>query len=126
MGEDLRGDAVLQRRDDVAAVRVVLGVRREDHQDVERNPDGEAADLEVALLEDVQEADLDARLQVGQLVDREDPPVRPRDDPVVDDLLVGERVDGLGDPLQPEQIHQRGVGPRENLDRHRIDEVGEV
>ena len=62
--EDLRGDAVLQRRDDVAAVGVVLGVGREDEQDVERDADREAADLEVALLEDVQQADLDARLEV--------------------------------------------------------------
>ena len=41
------------------------------------------------LLEDVQQADLDARLEVGQLVDREDAAVRARDDAVVDDLLVG-------------------------------------
>ena len=86
--EDLRGDPVLQRRDDVAAVRVVLRVRGEDEQDVEGDADREAADLQVALLEDVQEADLDAGLEIGQLVDREDPAVRARNDAEVDDLLV--------------------------------------
>ena len=107
--EDLRGDAVPQRRDDVAAVRVVLGVRREHDQDVERDADREAADLEVALLEDVEEADLDARLQVRQLVDREDAAVRARDDAVVDDVLVRER-----------QLERRG------LDRIDVaDEVGD-
>jgi len=38
----------------------------------ERDPDGEAANLEVTLLEDVEVDDLDAGLQVGQLVDGED------------------------------------------------------
>ena len=90
VGEDLRRDAVLERRDDGAAVGVVLGVGREDHQDVERDAHREAADLEVALLEDVEQADLDARRQVGQLVDGEDAAVGARDDAEVDDLGVGE------------------------------------
>ena len=51
----------------------------------------EAADLQVALLEDVEEADLDARREVGQLVDGEDAAVGARDDAEVDDLLVGDR-----------------------------------
>ena len=116
--EDLRGDAVLQRRDDVAAVRVVLGVRREDQQDVERDAHGEAADLQVALLEDVQKPDLDARLEVGQLVDREDAAVRARDDAEVDDFLVGVRAPlgrGLDRVDVADQVRDRDVGRRELL-----------
>ena len=116
--QDLRGDPVLQRRDDVAAVRVVLRVGGEDEQDVERDPHGESADLEVALLEDVQQADLDARLQVGQLVDREDAAVRARDDPEVDDLLVGVGA-ALGRRLDrvdvADQVGDRDVRRRELL-----------
>jgi hypothetical protein len=87
--EDLRVDAVLERRDDVAAAGVVLGVRAEDEDDVHRDAHREAADLQVALLEDVQQRHLDARREVGQLVDGEDAAVRARDDAVVDDLFVG-------------------------------------
>ena len=72
VGPDLRPEAVLERRDDPAAARVVLGVGRRDDVQVERQPDDEAADLDVALLEDVEEADLDPLGEVRQLVDRED------------------------------------------------------
>ena len=70
VGPDLRPEAVLERRDDPAARGVVLRVGRGDHVQVERQPDDEAADLDVALLEDVEQADLDPLGQVGQLVDR--------------------------------------------------------
>ena len=66
---DLRAEAVLERRDDAAAVRVVLRVRRGDHEQVERQADLVAADLDVALLEDVEQAHLDALGEVRQLVD---------------------------------------------------------
>ena len=69
---DLRAEAVLQRRDDAPAVRVVLGVRRRDQHEVDREPDLVAADLHVALLEHVEQTDLDALGEVGELVDRED------------------------------------------------------
>ena len=72
MRADLRAEAVLERRDDAPAVGVVLGVGAGHHEEVERQPDLVAADLDVALLHDVEEADLDALGQVGQLVDRED------------------------------------------------------
>src|SRR5262249_13802403 len=76
------------------------------------------ADLEVLFLENVQEPDLDARLQVGQLVDREDAAVRARNDAVVDDALVRvvepqrrslDRVDVA------DQIRDRDVRRRELL-----------
>src|SRR5205807_9985581 len=61
----------------------------EDEHDVHGNPDGKAADLEVALLEDVQQRHLDAGGEIGELVDGEDAAVRARDDAVVDHFLVG-------------------------------------
>ena len=69
---DLRAEAVLERRDDAAAVRVVLGVRRRHEHEVDRQADLVAADLHVALLEHVEQTDLDALGEVGELVDRED------------------------------------------------------
>ena len=89
VGNDLRVDAVLERRDDVAAVGVVLRVGREHHADVERDAQRKAADLEVLLLEDVEQPHLDARRQVGHLVDGEDAAVGARHDAVVDHALVG-------------------------------------
>ena len=70
-----------------------------------------AADLDVALLEHVEQADLDPLGEVGELVDGEDPAVGAGHEPVVDRELVGEvaafghldRVD-LAD-----QVGDRGV-----------------
>ncbi len=89
VGEDLRGDPVAQRGDDRAAVGVVLRVGGKGEQHVERQAHGEAADLEIALLEQVEQADLNARRKVGQLVDREDAAVGARDDAEVNDLGIG-------------------------------------
>ena len=88
MRENLGINPVLERRDDVPAVRIVLGVRGEDEHDVHRDADVEPPDLYVLLLENIEEADLDARLEVRQLVDREYPPVAPRDDAEVDRAFV--------------------------------------
>src|SRR5690606_25634664 len=71
MREDLRRDSIFERRDDASSIGVILRVRREHHEDIERKAQRKAADLHVALLEDVEEADLDARREVGKLVDRE-------------------------------------------------------
>ena len=114
---DLRTEAVLERRDDAAAVRVVLGVRRRDEQHVEREADLVAADLHVALFEHVEQADLDALGEVGQLVDREDAAVGARHEAVVDRELVGE-VAALGDLDRvdfADEVGDRRVGRRELL-----------
>ena len=95
---DLGADAVLERRDDLAARRVVLGVGGEDHQHVERQPHRVALDLDVALLQDVEQADLDLAGQVGQLVDGEDAAVRPRQQPEVHRQLVAELQPALRAP----------------------------
>ena len=69
---DLGADAILERRDDLAARGVVLGIGGEEHHHVERQPHRVALDLDVAFLQDVEQADLDLAGQVGQFVDRED------------------------------------------------------
>ena len=114
---DLAAEAVLQRRDDAATVRVVLGVGRRDEHEIERQPDLVAAHLHVALLEHVEQADLDALGEVGQLVDGEDAPVRAGDEAVVQRQLVGQvatlgHLDGVD---LADEIGDRGVGGRELL-----------
>ena len=59
-------------------------------------PDLVAPDLDVALLEHVEQADLDALGEVGQLVDGEDAAVGAGHEAVVEGQLVGE-VAALGD-----------------------------
>ena len=114
---DLGAEAVLQRRDDAAAVRVVLGVGGGDDEHVEVEAQHVAPDLDVALLHDVEERDLDALGQVGQLVDRDDAAVAARHEPVVDRLGVAERA-ALGhlDRIDvADQVGDRRVGGGELL-----------
>ncbi len=42
------------------------------------------------------------------------------------DLLAGKGVDRLGDALQAEHVHERGVRPADDLGGHRVDQVGAV
>ena len=117
VGPDLRAEAVLERRDDPAAGGVVLRVGAGDHEQVERQPDDEAADLDVALLEDVEQADLDPLGEVGQLVDGHDAAIRARDQAVVEGQLVGQ-VAALGDLDRVDLADEVGdgdVGRRELL-----------
>src|SRR5581483_2450270 len=114
---DLRAKAVLERRDDASAVRVVLGIGRRDEEDVERQPHLVAADLDVALLEQVQQTDLDAFCEVGKLVDGKYAAVRPWDESVVDGELVGQ-IPALGDLDRvdlADEVGDRDVGCRELL-----------
>ena len=121
VGADLAAEAVLQRRDDAAAVGVVLGVRRGHQQDVEGQADLVAAHLDVALLEHVEQADLDAFGEVGQLVDGEDAAVGPRDEAVVQRQLVGQ-VATLGDLDRVDLADQ--VGDRRVRRRQLLAEAG--
>ena len=117
MRADLGAEAVLQRRDDAAPVRVVLGVGRGDEVDVEREADLVAPHLHVALLEHVEQADLDALGEVGQLVDGEDAAVGAGHEAVVQRELVGE-VAALGDLDRvdlADEVGDRGVGRGELL-----------
>ena len=120
---DLRADAILQRRDDLAARGVVLGVGAEDQQHVERQPDRIALDLDVPFLEDVEQADLDLAGEIRQLVDREDAAVRPRQQPVVHRQLVGELQRGARrlDRIEvADHVGDGHVGRRELLDVARV------
>ena len=114
---DLGAEAVLERGDDATAVGVVLGVGGRDHQQVQRQAQRVAAHLHVALLHHVQQRDLDALGQVGELVDRDDPAVVARDEAVVDRELVGQMaplgdLDGID---VADQVGHRDVGRRELL-----------
>ena len=114
---DLRAEAVLQRRDDAPAVRVVLRVGGGEQHEVERELDLVAADLDVAFLEHVEQTDLDALREVGQLVDREDAAVRARHHAVVERQLVGE-IAAFGDLDRvdlADQVGDRRVGRGELL-----------
>ena len=130
VGADLGAVAVLERGDDAAAVGVVLRVGAGHDVDVERQTDAIAADLNVALLHDVQQADLDTLRQVRQLVDGEDAAVAAGHEPVVDRQLVGkvaplghlDRVDladevGNGDVRRGQLLAVALVG-RQPGDRH--------
>src|SRR6266496_3543680 len=64
VGPNLRTEAVLQRRDDPATIGVVLGVGARHHEQVQIQADLVAANLNVALLHDVELAE---RIQVGLL-----------------------------------------------------------
>ncbi len=87
---DLGAEPVLERRDDPSAVGVVLRVRAGHEQQVERQPERVAADADVALLQHVQQRDLDPLGEVGQLVQGEDAAVGPRHQAEVDGLRVTE------------------------------------
>ena len=84
MRANLAADAVFQRRDDLAARRVVLGIGGEHQQDVERKPDGIAFDLNIAFLHDVEQADLNLAGKIGKFVDGEDAAIRSRQQTVMD------------------------------------------
>ncbi len=114
---DLRAEAVLQRRDDPAAVGVVLGVGAGHDEHVERQSQRVAAHLNVALLHHVQHRHLDALGEVGQLVDGDDAAVRPRDEPERDGLGVAEaaalgHLDGVD---VADEVGHAGVGGGELL-----------
>src|SRR6185437_7549733 len=123
MGDDLRSDAILERSDDLAAGRVVLGVGGEHERHVQVQADGVAFHLDVPLLHDVEQAHLDLPGEVGQLVDREDAAVRPGQEPEVHRQLVGQQVtaarglDGVhvaddvgdGDVGRGELLHEAGL-----------------
>ena len=76
---DHRADAVLELRDDLAGAVEGRRVGREQDQHVDVELDRVAADLHVALFEDVEQADLDQLVQLGDLVHGEDAAVHARD-----------------------------------------------
>src|SRR6266404_1227329 len=83
-------DAVFERSDDFAARGVVFGIGGEDEEDVERKAEGIALNLDVALLHDIEEADLNFSGEIWELVDGEDAAVGAGQKAVVDGEFVGE------------------------------------
>ena len=126
---DHRADAVLQLRNHLAAAVVGGRVGRKQDQHVDVEADRIAADLHVALFEDVEQAHLHQLVQLGQLVDGEDAPVHARDQPEVQGLLgrharaAGQlgRVD-LADHVGELRARRQPLGvaelPRPPGDRH--------
>src|SRR3954468_18520988 len=117
VGAHLGAEAVLQRGDDPTAVGVVLGVGAGDQEQVQRQPDPVAADLDVALLQHVEQRDLDPFGEVGQLVDAEDAAVGARDQAVVHGLRVtqGAPLGHLDRVDVADQVADAGVGGGELL-----------
>ena len=89
MRADLRANAILQWRNDLAARGVILRVRREDQQHVQGQPQRIALNLNVAFLHDVEQPDLNFSRQVRQFVDGKNPAIGSRQQPVVNRQFVG-------------------------------------
>src|ERR1035437_4366193 len=96
VGADLAADAVLEGGNDLAAGGVVFGVGGEDEEQVEREADGVALNLDVAFLHDVEEPDLDFAGEIGEFVDGENAAVGARQETVVDSELVGDVLAAAG------------------------------
>src|SRR5256886_8591630 len=101
MRANFRTDAVLERRDDFAARGVILRIRRENDEHVEREAQRIALNLNVAFLHDVEEADLNFSGKVWQFVNGKNAAVGARKKPIVDGEFVGQvasaasRADGI-------------------------------
>ena len=101
MRANLGADAVFERRDDLAARRVVLGIRAEDEGDIERQANRISLNLHIAFLHDVEERDLDFSREIGQLIDGEDAAVGARQQAIVhrelarEVLIAAGRLDGV-------------------------------
>src|SRR6185503_19805042 len=93
---NLRTDAVLERRDDLAACGVVLRIRGEHHQQVEFEANRVALNLDVAFMQNVEQADLNLAGQIRQFVDGKDAAVGARQQTVLHGQFVGEVHPGLG------------------------------
>ena len=88
----LAPDAVLERRDDLAAGGIVLGIGGEAKHDIQRQSHRISFDLDIAFLHDVEQAHLHLSRQVGQLVQGENAPVCAREHSIVHRELVAEYV----------------------------------
>ena len=113
VGANFRSDAVFQRRDDLAARRVVLRVGAEHQRNVERQADGISLNLNIAFLHDVEQADLNFSREVRQFVDGENAMIGARQQSVVHGVLAAEfvsaacRLDGID---IADQVGDRDIG----------------
>jgi hypothetical protein len=110
MCANLGADAVLERRHDLAARGVILGVRAEDDADIKSQTHGVALNLHVAFLHDVKERNLDFAGEVWHLVDGEDAAVGTGQQAVMHGQLIGEIVPGARGLDRVEIADQVGHG----------------
>src|SRR5579875_2171407 len=92
MGANLRAEAVLERCNDATAVGVIFGIRAGDEKNVQRQPEGIPAYLDVSLFENIEQSDLDPLGEIGQFIDGENAAVEPRHQTVVHGFRVTERA----------------------------------
>src|SRR5205085_11702594 len=117
--DDLGADAIFERRDDLAARRVIFGVGRKDEQHIERQAYGITLNLYVAFLHDVEQTDLHFAGEVWQFVDGEDAAIGARQQAVMNRQFVREqmpaarRFDGIE---VADQIGDGHVGRRQLFD----------
>ena len=112
VGPDLGAVAVLQRSDDAPAIRVVLWIGRGHQEDVQRQNDAVPFYLDIALLHEVEKADLNSLGQVWELINGKYSPVGAGYETVVNRQLIGEAA-SLGDPdgvYLADQVGHRDVG----------------
>ena len=89
---DLGADSIFQRRDDLAARRVVFRVCRKHQHHVQRQTHRITLNLHVAFLHDVEEADLDLAGEIGQLIDRKDAAIGAWQQAVVNRQFVAQQM----------------------------------
>src|SRR5690242_20781108 len=112
MGYDLAFYPVFQGRYDGAPVRIVFRVSREYKQDIQRQPQPEAADLDIPFLQDIEQGNLDARLKVRQLVDYKNTPVAPGNDAEVNGPFIRvaqPQVSSLDRVYIPDEVRHRHI-----------------
>src|SRR2546421_6396775 len=123
MCTDLRADAIFQGRDDLAARGVVFRVRGEDEHHVERQTHRVAFNLHVALLHDVEEADLNLAREVWQFVDGEDAAIGAREQSVRNRQLIRQEMPTLSslDRINvANDVRDAYVGRGEFFDKARV------
>ncbi len=93
---NLASDSIFQRRDDLAARRIVFRVRRKDQHHIKRKADRIALDLDIPFLHDVEKTYLNLAGKIGQFIHNEQAPVCARQQAIVNrqfarDVLAGSR-----------------------------------
>src|SRR3990172_2280270 len=95
VGLNLSAVSVLERRDNAAAVGIVFRVGAGDEENIERQPDAVAPNLDIPLLHQIEKTDLKFFSKVRQFVYAEDAAVGPGHHAVVYGQLV-RKIAALG------------------------------
>src|SRR5262245_27507624 len=95
VGFDLGSDSIFERSNDLAAGSVILWICREHNNDIERQPHRIALNLNVALLHDIEQADLNLAGEIRQLVNSENSSIRSGKQTVVHTEFAANRMTAL-------------------------------